>query len=68
MTISAKAEGRHMLGIVGTYGVDGYVSAQPTPSVPDAHNDMAVGLDYQGLMSRARQRAKKRSGVALPGR
>lgn len=25
-----------MLGIVGTYGVDGYVPAQPAPSVPTA--------------------------------
>ena len=24
-----------MLGIVGTYGVDGYVPAQPSPSVPE---------------------------------
>ena len=24
-----------MLGIVGTYGVDGYVSAQPAPSIPE---------------------------------
>ena len=27
---------RHILGIVGTYGVDGYVSAQPAPSVRPA--------------------------------
>ena len=27
-------KGRRMLGIVGTYGVDGYVPAQPAPSVP----------------------------------
>ena len=26
-------KGRHMLGIVGTYGVDGYVSSQPAPSI-----------------------------------
>ena len=26
-----------MLGIVGTYGVDGYVPAQPAPSVPDGY-------------------------------
>ena len=28
-------KGRHMLGIVGTYGVDGYVSSQLAPSVPE---------------------------------
>lgn len=34
--LDAIPKGRHMLGIVGTYGVDGYVPAQPSPSVPDA--------------------------------
>ena len=33
--LASLPKGRHMLGIVGTYGVDGYVSAQPTPSVPE---------------------------------
>ena len=33
--LAALPKGRHMLGIVGTYGVDGYVPAQPAPSVPD---------------------------------
>ena len=28
-------KGRHMLGIVGTYGVEGYSPAQPAPSVPE---------------------------------
>lgn len=32
--LASLPKGRHMLGIVGTYGVDGYVSAQPAPSVP----------------------------------
>jgi len=27
--LASLPKGRHMLGIVGTYGVDGYVSAQP---------------------------------------
>ena len=31
--LAALPKGRHMLGIVGTYGVDGYVPAQPAPSV-----------------------------------
>ena len=31
--LAALPKGRHMLGIVGTYGVDGYVSAQPAPSI-----------------------------------
>lgn len=33
--LAALPKGRHMLGIVGTYGVDGYVPAQPASSVPD---------------------------------
>ena len=33
--LASLPKGRHMLGIVGTYGVDGYVSAQPAPSIPD---------------------------------
>lgn len=32
--LATLPKGRHMLGVIGTYGVDGYVSAQPTPSVP----------------------------------
>ena len=33
--LAALPKGRHMLGIVGTYGVDGYVPAQPAPSIPE---------------------------------
>ena len=33
--LAALPKGKHMLGIVGTYGVDGYSPAQPAPSVPD---------------------------------
>ena len=33
--LAAIPKGRHMLSIVGTYGVDGYVSSQPAPSVPE---------------------------------
>jgi hypothetical protein len=33
--LAALPKGRHMLGIVGTYGVEGYIQAQPAPSVPD---------------------------------
>ena len=33
--LAALPKGRHMLGIVGTYGVDGYVPAQNAPSVPE---------------------------------
>ena len=33
--LDAIPKGRHMLGIVGTYGIDGYVPAQPAPSVPE---------------------------------
>ena len=32
--LASLPKGRHMLGIVGTYGVSGYVSAQPAPSAP----------------------------------
>ena len=42
------------------------LGAQPAPSIPDAHNDMVVGLDYQGAMSCARQRAKKEAGLLYP--
>ena len=35
--LASLPKGRHMLGIVGTYGVDGYVSAQPAPSFADAY-------------------------------
>ena len=48
--LAALPKGRHMLGIVGTYGVDGYVPAQPAPSVPDGFSRedleaVADGLD-----------------------
>ena len=33
--LAALPKGRHMLGIVGTYGVDGYVPAHPAPSEQD---------------------------------
>lgn len=32
--LATLPKGRHMLGVIGTYGVDGYVPAQPAPSVP----------------------------------
>ena len=40
--------------------------AQPAPSVPGTHNGMVVGLDYQGAMSCARQRAKQEAGLLYP--
>ena len=33
--LATLPKGRHMLGVIGTYGVDGYVSAQSAPSVPE---------------------------------
>ena len=33
--LAALPKGRHVLGIVGTYGVDGYVPAQPAPKGVD---------------------------------
>ena len=44
----------------------GVPGAQPAPSLPDTHNDRVVGLDYQGAMSCARQRAKKEAGLLYP--
>ena len=35
--LATLPKGRHMLGVIGTYGVDGYVPAQPAPSVPDGY-------------------------------
>ena len=40
--------------------------AQPAPSMPDTHNDMVMGLDYQGAMSCARQRANQEAGLLYP--
>ena len=37
-------KGRHMLGIVGTYGIEGYVPAQPAPSVPEVTDAMAIAF------------------------
>ena len=33
--LAALPKGRHMLGIVGTYGVEGYIQAQPAPIIPE---------------------------------
>ena len=33
--LATLPKGRHMLGVIGTYGVDGYVPAQPAPSIPE---------------------------------
>ena len=33
--LAAIPKGRHILGIVGTYGVEGYSPAQPAPSIPE---------------------------------
>ena len=45
--LAALPKGRHMLGIVGTYGVDGYVPAQPAPSVPEGWK--LVPIEVVGL-------------------
>ena len=43
--LAALPKGRHMLGIVGTYGVEGYSPAQPAPSVPvDLITDYLVSI------------------------
>ena len=45
--LATLPKGRHMLGIIGTYGVDGYVQAQPAPSVPTALLVAAANLVAQ---------------------
>lgn len=40
--LASLPKGRHILGIVGTYGVSGYVSAQPAPSVPEGYRLVPV--------------------------
>ena len=43
--LATLPKGRHMLGVIGTYGVDGYVPAQPAPSIPvDAIGKMLTQL------------------------
>ena len=43
--LASLPKGRHMLGIVGTYGVDGYVSAQPALNLPvDLITDYLVSI------------------------
>ena len=43
--LAALPKGRHMLGIVGTYGVDGYVPAQPAQSVPSVPDGWLRAID-----------------------
>ena len=33
--LATLPKGRHMLGVIGTYGVDGYVPSQSAPSIPE---------------------------------
>ena len=47
--LATLPKGRHMLGIVGTYGVDGYVPAQPAPSVPEGFNREDLEAVVDGL-------------------
>ena len=44
--LASLPKGRHMLGIVGTYGIDGYVSAQPAPSAPDLLEPLRCACNY----------------------
>ena len=44
--LDAIPKGRHMLGIVGTYGVEGYVPAQPAPSMPDLLESLRCACNY----------------------
>ena len=41
--LATLPKGRRMLGVIGTYGVDGYVPAQPEPSVPVAALRPVIG-------------------------
>ena len=64
--LDAIPKGRHMLGIVGTYGVEGYVPAQPTPSVPDlleALKDMVNLVELMCPFDGPQQR-KARAAIA----
>lgn len=44
--LTTLPKGRHMLGIIGTYGVDGYVPAQPAPSVPNMIKKITRGFRW----------------------
>lgn len=43
--LDAIPKGRHMLGIVGTYGIEGYVPAQPAPSAPSEEAAAEMGAN-----------------------
>ena len=63
--LAALPRGRHMLGIVGTYGIDGYVPAQPAPSVP-ACADIMDAARYRWLRENGRANEKRESRAVLP--
>lgn len=46
--LATLPKGRHMLGVIGTYGVDGYVPSQPAPRLPD-HKTIRDLLNESGL-------------------
>ena len=56
--LTSLPKGRHMLGIVGTYGVDGYVSAQPAPSLPDGWKEAAISWEVCASIHREYARGK----------
>ena len=44
--LATLPKGRHMLAVIGTYGVDGYVPAQPAPSMPEVTDAMALAFHH----------------------
>ena len=56
--LASLPKGRHMLGIVGTYGIDGYVSAQPAPSVSDGWKEAAIAWEVCGSLHREYAKGK----------
>lgn len=49
--LASLPKGRHMLGIVGTYGVDGYVSAQPAPALKSENVSFIDTSRLEGVVS-----------------
>lgn len=64
--LASLPKGRHMLGIVGTYGVDGYVSAQPAPSIQEEEKERLLGLVHDQNRELIRLREECRALRAKP--
>ena len=64
--LASLPKGRHMLGIVGTYGVDGYVSTQPAPSAPDISDNMIEAIESRAEQSYRRHHSGIRGQQITP--